>query len=385
MGNGDHVRLYTLLPGYETQRWSVSSVSPGGLSPALPAVGKANLRPGAEGAFAQYLVDCVLRLQQEHNITVDYVSPVNEPQYEWNSNGQEGSPWSPAEIVSVARALAARLGGAGASNTKVLVSESAQYKYAVDGDEPAALAGSLAGVRGVAPVFGAHAYFSNLRDYSMWKLRRDLAAKVRAAGLDVWQTEYSMLDEPSKHESLTDVSPILDIHLAVHLAKVILHDLVFADAASWSFWTAMDAERWSQMSRFLLVRLRTPGGSDSPAAWRAGDGVEPAKTLWALGHFSRFVRPGHVRVWHSTNWAGGLGAVAFVNAAASELVEVYVNINKAAAKLDRTSLAASVGAGRRVVASRFFFTDASHDMALMDRQIDLMSPFSILTVVSALA
>ena len=37
--------------------------------------------------------------------------------------------------------------------------------------------------------------------------------------------------------------------------------------------------------------------------------------------------PGSVRVWHSANWKDGFGAVAFVNAAHTELVEIYVNIN----------------------------------------------------------
>jgi O-glycosyl hydrolase len=395
MGNGDHVRLDTLLPSWrdydvlQTQEWELLSVSPGSFSPALPAVGKANLRPGADAAFAQYLVDCVSRLQQEHNITVDYVSPVNEPQYPWDTNSQEGSPWSQAEIVSVASALGGRLDIIGPHiirlSTKVLVSESAQYKYAIDGNEPANLKAGLTGHPKVAAVFGAHAYYSNEQDYTMWKLRQDLLAKVRAAGQELWQTEYSMLEDPSKHESLKDVSPILDIHIAVHLAKVILNDLVFADAASWCFWTAMGPERGDLPTRFLLIRLRTPGGSDSQAAWQSGDGAGPAKTLWALGHFSRFVRPGYVRVWHSANWADGFGAVAFVNAAATELVEIYVNINKENTILDRASVTASVGGRSYVVSSRFYYTDASHDMIPAHMESTLsMGGFSILTVVSQL-
>ncbi len=352
--------------------------------PVLPAVGTTNLRPDAEAAFAQYLVDCLARLKDEHNITVDYVSPVNEPQYAWDNNWQEGSPWSPAEIVSVARALDERLIGL---STKVLVSESAQYKYAIDGNEPAILMAGLTGHPKVAAVFGAHAGYSDEQDFKMWELRFELINMVRKAGQELWQTSYSMLELPSMHESLKDVSPILDIHIAVHLAKVILHDLVFADAASWCFWTAMGPERGNWPTRSLLIRLHTPGNSDSQAAWQSGYGAEPAKTLWALGHFSRFVRPGHVRVFHSAsdspNWIIGFGAVAFVNAAATELVEIYVNINKVGTTLNRDSLVASVGGGRRVVSFTVYCTDATHDMAIMDDDI-LMGAFSIRTIVSVL-
>jgi hypothetical protein len=377
----------------KSQYWYVSAITEDDrrqLSPAPPAVGTINLRPGdgAFGAFAQYLIDCVSRLKKEHNITVDYVSPVNEPQYPWKSNNCEGSPWSQAEIVSVARVLDAILIDASPidPSTKVLVSESAQYKYAIDGDEPRNLMAGLTGHPKVAAVFAAHAYYSNGQDdYTMRKLRTDLLAKVRAAGQELWQTSYSMLEEPSTLEGLKGVSPILDIHIAVHLAKVILHDLAFADAASWCFWTAMGPERGDFPTRSLLIRLRTPGGSDSEAAWRSGDGgfPEPAKTLWALGHFSRFVRPGYVRVWHSATWADGFGAVAFVNAAGTELVEIYVNINKEGAILDRASLDASVGDRMYVGSSRFYYTDASHDMALIPDPAS-MGGFSILTVVSQL-
>ncbi len=53
--------------------------------------------------------------------------------------------------------------------------------------------------------------------------------------------------------------------------------------------------------------------------------------------------------------------------------------------MDRASLAASVGGGRRVVSSRFYYTDASHDMALFPAPQSIMGGFSIFTVVSALA
>jgi hypothetical protein len=71
----------------EGQHWWIDPVFPGSLN------NKANLRPTQTvcAAFVEYLVDCLARLKDEHNITVDYVSPVNEPQYGWDNNYCEGA------------------------------------------------------------------------------------------------------------------------------------------------------------------------------------------------------------------------------------------------------------------------------------------------------
>jgi hypothetical protein len=37
--------------------------------------------------------------------------------------------------------------------------------------------------------------------------------------------------------------------IALFMAKVIHADLVYANAASWYFWTAMDMERWCHKNR----------------------------------------------------------------------------------------------------------------------------------------
>src|SRR5690606_17208450 len=52
----------------------------------------ANLAPERYGEFAAHLRDVLLAVQQQDGVTFDFVSPFNEPQWDWDG-GQEGSPW----------------------------------------------------------------------------------------------------------------------------------------------------------------------------------------------------------------------------------------------------------------------------------------------------
>jgi O-glycosyl hydrolase len=53
---------------------------------------KANLQSGYFDDFAVYMAEVAKHFNDTEGITFDYISPVNEPQYTWNGNGQEGSP-----------------------------------------------------------------------------------------------------------------------------------------------------------------------------------------------------------------------------------------------------------------------------------------------------
>ena len=54
--------------------------------------GHANLKEDKYDAFAGYMADVADHFKQE-GMNIDYISPLNEPQYAWNTSGQEGSPW----------------------------------------------------------------------------------------------------------------------------------------------------------------------------------------------------------------------------------------------------------------------------------------------------
>ena len=66
-----------------------------------------NLKPGSEAAYAQYLAGIVERLHDRDHITLQYVSPMNEPDDSFPDCGQEGMR-VPVDATSACRADARR-------------------------------------------------------------------------------------------------------------------------------------------------------------------------------------------------------------------------------------------------------------------------------------
>ena len=58
---------------------------------------------------------------------ISHISPVNEPQYNWDS-GQEGSGWTNDEVAALARELDMSLDDRGLS-TDILLGESGDWEY----------------------------------------------------------------------------------------------------------------------------------------------------------------------------------------------------------------------------------------------------------------
>ena len=81
----------------------------------------------------RYMADVAARYTGE-GYHISHISPVNEPQYNWDS-GQEGSGWTNDEVAALARELDMSLDDRGLS-TDILLGESGdwEYLYKVKGD-----------------------------------------------------------------------------------------------------------------------------------------------------------------------------------------------------------------------------------------------------------
>lgn len=71
---------------------------------------------------------------------------------------------------------------------------------------------------------------------------------------------------------------------ALYVARMIHHDLVFANARSWQWWRAIGGD----YKDGLLFRYRAPSAP--------GDTIVDSKLLWALGNYSFFIHPGAKRL-----------------------------------------------------------------------------------------
>lgn len=309
-------------------------------------VAGSNLKDACYADFATFLATTTRHFEDEgYNVTT--IDPVNEPQYDW-TEGQEGSPWTNDCIARLARELDAELTAQG-SQAKILLPEACQFKALyMDGTEKRAnnqieeffnptssnYIGDLATLRRAV---AGHSYWTFGTNDDLTDVRKAVAAKAAEYGLAVYQTEWSMLDaEPSSDAgfpSSYDAATYTDI--AVYMAKIIHCDLVFGNMASWSYWTTFAQEKWSQKNRFYLIRMNYPSDSSNESyeddLTKAGT-LTDNQNLWVLGNFSRFVRPGYVRIGHTTNQTESLNKLmgsAYVSPDGKRVVAVYVNMGSA--------------------------------------------------------
>lgn len=76
---------------------------------------------------------------------------------------------------------------------------------------------------------------------------------------------------------------------ALFLAKIIHNDLAVANATAWHLWNAYEPGSADFDTRYYLIALKPDSGFVN------GD-YTVTKNLWALGHYSLFIRPGMQRL-----------------------------------------------------------------------------------------
>ena len=138
---------------------------------------------------------------------LDYLSPINEPQWEWKAGkngkaGQEGTPARSRDLIAVAQTLSAQLAKKG-SKTTVVMGETAQIDYLYEkaesgrGNQLAELftgSASLGTLPHVEPIAAYHSYFSTCDDARLVGTRQKaLRADQVAGNPTLWQSEFGVL------------------------------------------------------------------------------------------------------------------------------------------------------------------------------------------------
>ncbi len=263
-----------------------------------------NLRPDKVVAFAEFLATVVKHFD-ERGLHFDYLSCVNEPQWDWSNipgrASQEGCPWQNEEIYRLVKALDEALTKA-RQDTKILLPEAARLDFLYEQDVPEADRGKsrqiaafwnpdsslcLGDFEHVCRYVAGHSYFTDNGDEQLLSTRRDLAQAIQRAGqnLEYWQSEYCLLGNGYRDGRPGRPS---EMDHALFLAKVIHHDLVIGQATAWHYWNAYEPGRARTPRYYLIALSPTSDGKDGE--------FTATKSLWALGHYSRFVRPGMKRL-----------------------------------------------------------------------------------------
>ncbi len=350
-----------------------------------------NLKDDCYDDFALYLANVAQHFAGEgYNVT--HISPVNEPQHGWNStdgkSSQEGCSWNNAQIAKLTKELDKAIGSVGV-NTKILIPEAAAWTDLTEGNSndtynqieafwgngSANYVGNLPSVDKVA---AGHSYwtFDNWND--MRNVRKKVADKASAKGIRVWQTEWSMLDkEPSELGGSYD--QVSEFDIALYMSKIIHNDITVAGCTSWSYWTAMSVERWSQKNRFELIKT-TPAGGNYSDDFTAEGTVEATPNLWVLGNYSLFVRPGYFRVDLTGADSKDFCGTAYVSPDGKTVVAVYTNADKAKGVMLDSTIS---GAGTLKTVTRYSTTEKKELLGEKFNPADkvFVEPNSVSTIV----
>ena len=294
--------------------------------------------------------------QSDQGISFDYISPFNEPQWDWDNRGQEGTPWLNAEIAEVTRLLDADLQLLN-STTKIELPEAAHLRYLYDdaSDKPgrddqidaffeSSSADYVGDLSSVAHKVAGHSY------YSTWPIEEMVAhrEKVDLATGDVefWMTEYCVLED---NQEVNGNGKEPEIDAALYMARVIWADLTIANASAWQWWLAVSP--YDYKDGLVYVDKNKIDGA-----------VTDSKSLWALGNFSRFVRPGMKRICieqedptELTQQLNHVMSVSFLNEETNKTVTVLINYSRSSKSIKL------VQAGEENTTYRFYVTSEADE------------------------
>ena len=257
-----------------------------------------NLKEDKYGAYADFLTTVLQHFDKE-GLHFNYISPVNEPQWDWSGSfgkmNQEGCPWHNEDIYKIAISLDSSL-AAKKLSAKIIITEAAKLTALYTGTGPAnsqlqklyardskMYTGNLSHL---LPVVEGHSYFTDYGDSSIVIVRKSMGDSAATYKVPFWQSEYCLLGDGYKEGKKGKVSAI---DCALFIAKMIHSDLVIANASAWHWWNSWEPGNADFDTRFYLLALK------NNAANTEGD-FTITKNLWALGQYSRFITPGMQRI-----------------------------------------------------------------------------------------
>jgi O-glycosyl hydrolase len=313
-------------------------------------VGSTNLDPEQLENFSEFLVQVVKHLRDSAGVPVNYLSPINEPTWDWQGQSQEANRYNASEMKQVYRSLALALKAEGLESLVAIDAvEAVEYSaalsdsYKMQFDKSIYNAGMNSRNLGVYKNYiehfladeemrrlldnkiSLHGYWSDAWPERLGTLR-DLTwenVQTLAPGAKIWMSEYCILGDATATRKFggTGFDP-QDMNYALHVAKVIHRDLTRLNASAWHWWLALTPYNYKDG----LIKIN---GALDP------DSLQDSKVMWALGNFSRFIRPGFVRIdLPFVDNFSGLMASAYKNPVDNKLVVVAINASDKAQSIN---------------------------------------------------
>lgn len=312
---------------------------------------KSNIARENYAEWAKYCCDAAEHFI-EMGVPVRFISPINEPQWDWYGGNQEGCHYEPTEIAGVYLAF-----------LEEMEKRPALSQVELSGPESGEWGGAT--VKYVSAILNnekLNAHFSAVDCHSYWSDRQSKVSFMN------WMQAM----HPDKKLRMSEWCEMvngteLGMDSAIVLAKTLAEDLTVLNTVSWSVWVGV-----------------SPGGYHDGLMHAAMNGLGevslvPVKRLWAYGNYTRYIRPGFTRVGVSGGEA--FSAVAFHGEeyGKEKLVVVLVNEDYAAKDVRLTG---KFGAYDGIVA---YETSGQKDLVKVAERVSntlfTLPPRSVTTVV----
>jgi O-glycosyl hydrolase len=304
-----------------------------------------------DAAYGSYLATIMSHFAAE-GVDIDQVSPMNEPDNDFSGCTQEGMEVPAGERAGVIDAVGSALSAAGLS-AKVIADESSETTQLLS-EAPSWLADPSAPSY-VAAI--AHHTYNNPSDSGL----EQVGGLGDVNGKPVWASEICcQISGGGGYGAQYDPT----MAGALNMTNYIYTDLSYADDAAFDWWTALSSSLGcdpdTDSTCATSVNTNSAGWNDGLIYYDpdyASDGDQTlylTKRFYALGQYSRFVRPGAVRYGVSGS-PSGVQTMAFWDN--GKWTVVAANTNTSA-----TSLSVNLGSGT-VTSSSAYQTDASENLA----------------------
>lgn len=284
-GNIDTVILFCNSPHYSQTSTGQAS---GSLLYHTCNIPKMNYRK-----FADYVLTVAQHFIDE-GIPVDYISPINEPQWKWGGAHvwQEGCHYETNEVIEVYRIFAEEIRKRGMTvklygpESGAMLENTPEYIEALSKDEL---------INSVMDIFAYHSYHNDNCPEDRYRFKKEIVEKYPQYRFDM--SEWCELPNKSHTKNFKG---------ALITARIIGQDLIYGGAESWTSWVAVNN-----------FAIGDDGFDYSDATITATLDFSEwyiAKRYYGFAHFSKYIPVGSTALdigLHPTNDKNDFNAFAF--------------------------------------------------------------------------
>jgi O-glycosyl hydrolase len=310
-----------------------------------------SLTAGREQAYATYLADIVAHFRSL-GVNINYLSPMNEPDNNFASCGQEGMSVGTAQRATIVATLGATLAARGLSTVGIAPDESSNSSQVLS-EWPAWM--GVSGVPGYVAALAHHTY-----DWPSDSTMTNIQSLARRYGKQSWASEICCYTSLSGGFAAQYDPTIAG---ALPLANSVYRDFAITNDTQFHWWTALSSVLGCDPNASASCATTVNGTGwndgliyyDPNFASNGNQNLYLTKRYYALGQYSKFVRPGSVR-FPVTGAPSGVTVLATSNGGRWTLV--VDNLNTSAASFD-----VHFNALNTLTASAAYRTSASENLA----------------------